>query len=124
MHLVKKTSTIEDCIQSCRDCHAICVETADFCARLGGEHAEAPHVALLLDCAEICSTSLNSMLRSSATSRQLCGACADICDRCASSCERFVGDEQMQACANACRSCANACRRMVGAASHPVRRES
>jgi hypothetical protein len=118
MHLQPKTQTIEECIRSCQSCHEICVDTVDYCLKVGGEHAESSHVKLIIDCAEICNVSMNSMVRSSATSIELCRSCAEICDRCAAACERFTGDEQMQACARECRRCAQACRQMVGSVSH------
>jgi hypothetical protein len=115
MHLQRKTQTIEECIQSCESCHEICVDTTSYCLKVGGEHTEPDHMRLLVDCHAICHLSLDSMLRESATSIELCRACAEICDRCAAECERFTGDEQMQACARECRKCAQACRQMVGA---------
>jgi Domain of Unknown Function (DUF326) len=117
MHLHQKTQTIEECIRACQSCHELCVETVDVGVRMGGEHAETEHVRLLLDCHEICQISVNSMVRSSTTSLDLCRACADICDRCAAACERFTGDPHMQACARECRRCAQACRQMVASAA-------
>ncbi|MGK4005091.1 four-helix bundle copper-binding protein [Sorangium sp. So ce1036] len=117
MHLQNKTQAIEECIRSCQSCHEICVETASLAVRMGGEHTEHEHVSLITDCAEICNVSLNSMLRNSTTSLDLCRTCADICDVCAADCERFVGNQQMQACARECRRCAQACRQMVAAAT-------
>lgn len=118
MHQHHKIPSIEECILSCQRCHEICVETASLVVRLGGEHAEHAHFSLIADCADICQTSLNSMLRSSPASVELCRACAEICDACAADCERFVGHQQMQACARECRRCAQACRQMVAAATH------
>jgi hypothetical protein len=118
MHLQPKTQSVEECLRICQGCHEICQDAIDHCLRMGGEHVEADHMRLLADCAEICNVSQNSMLRSSATSLDLCRSCAEICDRCAASCERFTGDAHMQACARECRACAEACRRMVGGMSH------
>ena len=94
-------------------CHAICVETVTHCLEMGGKHAEAAHIRLLLDCAEICQTSANFMLRGSDLHGRTCGVCAEVCERCAQDCERFGDDEHMQACAKACRSCAASCRKMA-----------
>lgn len=71
------------------------------------------HLALMLDCVEICQTSANFMLRNSALHRRTCGVCAEICDMCAMDCQRFADDAQMQACADACRRCAASCREMA-----------
>jgi hypothetical protein len=109
-------SDLQACIEECLECHRICVETANHCLELGGDHAEAAHVRALLDCAELCATSADFMLRGSPLHGAVCGACATACDRCAESCEAMPDlDEQMEACAEACRRCAESCRRMARA---------
>jgi hypothetical protein len=107
-----RSRELEQGIQNVQDCHRICVETVDYCLRVGGEHVAAAHLRLVQDCAEICATTLTFMLRTSDFHPQLSGACAQVCDACAASCETFTGDQQMEACASACRSCAEACRRV------------
>jgi hypothetical protein len=102
------------CIQECQNCHNICTETITHCLEMGGDHAEPNHIRLLLDCAEICQTSANFMLRTSDLHNQTCGVCANVCERCAEDCERFGDDEMMQQCAQTCRSCAQSCREMAG----------
>ena len=47
------------------DCHDICLQTVSHCLEKGGDHARTEHVTLLLDCAEICQTAANFMLRNS-----------------------------------------------------------
>jgi hypothetical protein len=93
----------------------MCLLTIPYCLQHGGQHAEAAHIRLLLDCAEICQTSANFMLRGSDLHSRICAVCAEICDRCAQDCERFEGDQQMQACAQACHRCAESCRQMAQA---------
>ena len=115
MHKQTRSPVVQKCIQECQDCHAICVETVAYCLTVGGAHAQPHHIAVLLDCAEICHESEDSMRRDSAVTKTLCAACADVCDACATECERFTGDAQMKACADRCRSCAEACRQMVSA---------
>ena len=107
---------LRECIDNCTDCHAICVETTAHCLEMGGRHAEPEHIRLLLDCAEICQTSANFMLRGSNLHARTCAVCAEVCDRCADDCERFGDDETMRLCAQACRTCAESCRRMARAA--------
>jgi hypothetical protein len=102
---------MDDCIQNCQDCHKLCLETVQHCLTMGGEHAEAEHIQTLLDCAEICETSANFMLRSSALRARACGVCAEACEQCARECARF-DDAQMKTCADACRRCATTCRQM------------
>jgi hypothetical protein len=84
---------------------------------MGGKHAEAGHIRLMLDCAEICQTSANFMLRRSEVHGRTCGVCAEVCRRCAEDCERFSDDEQMTACAEMCRRCSSSCEEMSRMAS-------
>jgi hypothetical protein len=107
---------MQECIDNCTECHAVCTETVMHCLRKGGEHAAPPHVRLLLDCADICRTSADFMLRRSELHTRTCGVCAEVCERCAEECERMADDEQMRRCAETCRRCADSCRRMAAAA--------
>ena len=109
------SANMQDCINECLSCHSVCLETVAYCLEQGGKHAAADHVRLLLDCAEICQTSANFMLRGSGLHTRTCAACAEVCEQCAASCERMAGDAQMTVCAEACRRCAESCRRMAGA---------
>lgn len=104
---------MEQCIQACTECHHICLETVSYCLDQGGPHAGAAHVRLLLDCAQICQTSADFMIRGSTLHNQTCGVCADVCTRCAESCERFDGDAEMQTCAKTCRQCTASCQQMA-----------
>ena len=104
---------IQGCILDCQDCHRICLDTLQHCLKLGGRHAEAEYIQTMLDCAEICATSANFMLRNSVLQCRLCSACADACTRCADACDRPGSDAKMQACAEMCRRCAASCQRMA-----------
>jgi hypothetical protein len=113
------SAEMQSCIDECQDCHHICVETATHCLGLGGKHAAVEHIQTLLDCAEICQTSANFMLRGSPDHGMTCGICAAICDRCAKSCDALAGDDDlMRRCAQACRRCAESCRKMAGERAH------
>ena len=105
--------SMQECIQNCSDCHRICVETVAYCLQMGGKHAEPAHIRTLLDCAEICQTSANFMLRGSEFHTQTCGVCAELCQACAESCATMGDDAQMQRCADICRRCAESCRQMA-----------
>lgn len=114
--------TMESCIEACTSCHRACLETARACLQMGGKHAGADHVTLLLDCAQICATSADFMERGSAYHVVTCSACAEICRACARSC-REMGGEAMERCAQACDACAESCEEMakhvrVAAAHH------
>jgi hypothetical protein len=101
------------CIDKSEKCHRVCVETARYCLDKGGRHAAPEQIGLLIDCAEICQTTANFMLRGSSVHKTICGACAEICDRCAESCESIGDDTRLQECAKACRDCAESCRNLA-----------
>jgi hypothetical protein len=104
---------MQQCIDNCSNCHAACLETVIYCLQKGGHHAEESHVRLLLDCAEICQTSANFMLRGSDEHKRICAACAAVCQRCAEECARVIDDPVMQECAETCRRCADSCEAMA-----------
>ncbi len=79
---------------------------------MGGEHAKLEHLNLLMDCAKICSTNADFILRNSTYYPQTCGITADICDECGDTCDRF-DDDFMKECANVCRRCSESCREIA-----------
>ena len=105
---------LQSCIVLCGECHEACLRTVTHCLEKGGKHAEAGHIRLLLDCAEICATSADFMLRGSDLHAATCGACAEVCDRCAEDCRRFGDDDVMRHCAELCARCAELCHEMAG----------
>jgi|SRR5579875_783569 len=108
--------TVKACIELCKECHAMCESTIQYCLQLGGPHVEASHLRLMRDCAQICQTGTDFMLRGSPLHTLVCGVCAQICLRCAESCEHVgPGDAQMKACADLCRQCAQSCQQMAQA---------
>ena len=107
---------MQSCMDACNQCYQTCLHTAmSQCLESGGKHVETEHFRLLMNCAEICQTSVNFMLSHSAFSSQVCGVCAEICEACATSCEQ-VGD--MEDCAKVCRECAESCRKMAGSGAN------
>lgn len=110
------SAEMQRCIEHCEHCHGICLETVTYCLQMGGAHAEAGHIRLLLDCAQICAASADFMRRGSDLHARVCGVCAEVCERCADDCDRFGDDARMKACAEACRRCAQSCREMAAAA--------
>ena len=107
------SAAMEECIQNCTDCHAICTSTISHCLQTGGQHAEYGHIRLLIDCAEICRTCADFMLRGSQFHHRTCAVCSEVCERCAEDCERFTGDEYLRLCAEVCRTCSVSCRSMA-----------
>ena len=104
---------MNDCIDNCTQCHAICLETINYCLGQGGQHAAPEHIGLLATCADICATSADAMLRGAAVHTITCGACAEVCRQCADACDRMGDDSEMKRCADACRRCAESCAAMA-----------
>ena len=103
-----RTPEMNRCITDCIECNAACIETISYCLSKGGAHAGARHLTLLASCADMCSTSANTMLRGADVHSYTCAACASICEQCADTCSR-LRDPEMTRCADACRRCANSC---------------
>ncbi len=133
---VHLTPEMQECLDNCTRCHQVCLETLNYCLKLGGRYTDSVHLRLLMDCAEMCQTSANFMLRASDLHNKVCGVCAVICLNCATDCERFTVsgegsgaamskhsgkaevseanvDEQMKLCAQTCRECARTCQQMA-----------
>jgi hypothetical protein len=106
------TSEMRRCIDECTSCHDICAEAVVHCLTLGGSHAEPAHIRELLDCAQICQTTADFMLRGSDRHPDVCAVCAEVCEACARSCEALADDDMMRRCAEECRRCADSCRSM------------
>jgi hypothetical protein len=96
---------IQQCIQDCLDCHAVCIRTADACRQAGGQHGANEHVYMLLDCADICLTAAHFMQHNSPLYGFVCQVTAQVTNHCAGECERMGDDD----CANACRNASWSC---------------
>jgi hypothetical protein len=115
-HTEDLTSAMRECIRNCQECHAICTETAAHCLQMGGKHAAAEHIRQLLDCADICGTSANFMLRASPEHVRTCAVCAELCRACADSCEKLESsDPTLRKCVEFCRRCVQSCEQMAAA---------
>ena len=117
MAYVESNAAMRSCIDECQSCHEVCVETLTHCLTMGGEHAEAGHIRSLIDCAQICATTADFMLRESAAHADVCDVCSDVCEECALSCDELDGEE-MKRCADQCRRCAESCREMAKMSSN------
>ena len=99
-------------IEACNRAHGVALGMAmNHCLDAGGDHVAPKHFRLMADCAAMCATAADFMLRSSEFHAASCRLCADICDACADSCANLDG---MADCVRACRDCAAACRAMDG----------
>ena len=108
---------MQQCIEACNRCHQVCIETMNHCLEKGGKHAAADHIRTLADCAEICQTSANFMMRGSNLHASTCRACADVCEACAKSCDAMADDDMMKRCAEVCQRCSESCAQMAGVAA-------
>ena len=105
---------MQKCIQLCRDCHAMCTQTIAHCLKLGGRHAAPDHIRLLVDCAQMCATAADYMIRESPFHDRLCRLCSELCKQCGKDCEQVARDDQMvKQCIEMCRKCAGSCERMA-----------
>lgn len=111
-----RPQAMNDCIDNCVQCHAICLETINYCLTKGGAHAAPKHISLMATCADICATSADAMLRGSSVHKVICGACAEVCRQCAADCESLGDDAEMKRCADICQRCAESCAVMAAAA--------
>jgi len=110
-----RLSTSEDvspAAQGCADCHQYCIEALVHCRQRGGAYTETSHLRQLQDCAEVCRTTADLLLRGSDYAVSLGAVCAEVAEGCASSCEQFLDDRLMRTCAGVCRRCALVCREL------------
>ena len=104
---------MQKCLQLCRDCHAMCIQTIAHCLKLGGRHAAPDHIRLFEDCAQMCATAADYMLRESPFHDRICRLCSDLCKQCAKDCEPVAGDDNLvKQCIDMCQKCAGSCERM------------
>jgi hypothetical protein len=103
---------MQECIEECVNCHAVCTMTLQHCIATGGDHTEVNLLGILLDCAEICQTSANFMLRGSPYHIVTCAACTELCRACEQACRALANDEQLAHCQEVCAACAESCDRM------------
>lgn len=106
-----ETDSIESCRVACETCSRVCLGHVRHCLELGGDHAEAAHIAMLLTCANICRTAAELMTIDSEWHPTVCDLCAQVCEECA---DAYAAMDGMEDCVAACRQCAQACRIMVG----------
>lgn len=101
---------MQQCIENCIECHRVCIETMSHCLGSGGIHAEKAHIRTLLDCAHMCQTCSDFMLRESDLSHRTCAVCSETCRLCADDCTRVDPDDDvMRHCIQVCRRCAESC---------------
>lgn len=108
----KQDSKSSSCEKNCLECFRVCNETLRSCLEKGGEHSNAEHINMLIDCARICQTSADFLSRGSDFHRVTCEACKKICEKCAEDC-RKMNDKEMIYCAEVCEKCVESCEKML-----------
>jgi hypothetical protein len=108
----KINDEVQQCLDDSLDCYKTCSKTTIHCLSMGGKHAKPEHINLLMDCARICNTNADFIMRNSTYYPQTCGICADICDECGDECDKF-DEDFMKECAEMCRRCAESCRELA-----------
>jgi hypothetical protein len=107
-------NNMDQCIQDCLACYQECTSCIPHCLSQGGKHAEAKHITLMMECAEMCNMSATLMQLKGQFAYEHCQLCAKACDACAESCSSIdPNDSMMQKCAEMCRQCAESCRSMA-----------
>ncbi|NEY33911.1 four-helix bundle copper-binding protein [Streptomyces sp. PRKS01-65] len=105
---------MQDCVEACMSCHALCEETMSACLQMGGQ-AQMQIMRALMDCSEMTRLCADMMMRRSPMAAEMCALCARACEMCAEACLAMPDDPQMKRCAEACRRAAATCRAMAGA---------
>ena len=99
----KLIESLENCVTACNHC-------ASSCLREDNVEAMTGCIALDLDCADICNTTLKLLARNGGNINiRMIEICRDTCAECAEECEKH-GHEHCQQCARACRRCEEHCR--------------
>jgi hypothetical protein len=103
---------VRRCIDACLNASATCDEALARCR--AGHYAGGSLLRDLMDCALLCRTAADLMLRGSGLHRDACAVAADACDFCADSVARLPADDVLRRCVDATRRCAAACRQIAG----------
>lgn len=98
-HLQSCIEALEECIHACQTCAAADIrEGSSQCALIN------------LDCADICSATMNAMARGSEHHGDFCKLAAHICRQCANACAAHANEHAHCAkCQAACERCATEC---------------
>jgi hypothetical protein len=107
---------MQECVALCMDCHDVCLQMVGYLLEREDKKAASPRIRLLLDCAEMCQTAANFMVRGSAMHGLTCFVCSEICEATANECQQYADDPTEAECLDACRRCAESCRTMASQA--------
>lgn len=105
--------TAQECQENCENCYRICIQTVVHATRQTDHPLHESHLRLLMDCADICHTCANFLLRGSDMHPPVCRACATICEFCAEFCGEGRGDAQIRLCEQVCLRCSESCAQLA-----------
>lgn len=101
-----ETKNLQDCIEACEEA----IHASQACAAADIREGSAQCALINLDCADICSATMNALARNSAHHGDFCKLCAHICRQCAAACAAHAKEHKHCAiCQSACEKCAAAC---------------
>jgi len=106
------------CIGSCVICATTCTACADACLAEEMEHDLTECIRTNLDCADVCRTTGQALVRQTQPDFTLlyhqADACRFACNACAKICEQHADmHEHCRICAEACRQCEAACDKLL-----------
>jgi hypothetical protein len=97
---------LENCIAACQEAIRACQTCAAADIRAGTSLC----ALINLDCADMCTATINSMARFSVHHGDFCAICAHICRACATACAPHAATlEHCARCMEACEKCATEC---------------
>lgn len=105
--------TEKDCQENCENCYRVCLQTVVYAMQQHDRPFHESHLRLLMDCADICRTCANFLIRGSELRDCICRACAKICEHSAEFCGERRDDPQMRLCEQVCLRCSESCAQMA-----------
>lgn len=101
-----ESMNLQACIEACEEA----IHACQSCAAADIREGSAQCALINLDCADICSATMNALARNSAHHGDFCRLCAHICRQCAAACAMHAKEHVHCAkCQIACEKCAAAC---------------
>lgn len=97
---------LQACIEACEEA----IHACQTCAAADIREGSAQCALINLDCADICSATMNALARRSAHHGDFCKLCAHICRQCAAACAVHAqAHAHCAQCQSACEKCAAEC---------------
>lgn len=98
---------------ACLRAHEGCEDTVGHLLREPAAAGDDERIGVLLDCADVCRTTMRFIRSGSPLLRGTAGVAAELCERAAEACALRAPDVALVTCAEACRRCADWCRQLA-----------